>query len=780
MLKIDDVTIEIIADRIVDLIKQGKLLKRDAEGGDGWQSKENLEALWYNYIKRVDPYEKRYIEIIKYLLAKQAKEVFDNIKKYPNSYKKWMFDKKYWLREFTDAEAKFIVKLYKQEGQKAIDLALKLSRKSYYKAEEIPISMAFDVYNPEVTSELLKQTRRFPAGVVGTSEEIIRREIANGLELGESIDKLRKRVTERLGPTYIKNRAEMIARSETIYASNAGAELGYMQSGVVEGKKWLTAVDERTCFLANTKITTNKGYIPIQDIKIGNLVLTHKDRYKKVIKLYHRKYDGNVVRITLKGDNIRLTATENHPILVDGKWIEVRNIKQGDRVNYFSIQNCFIGVEVKKVEKWKLKKNQAVYNLGVEDDNTYTANKIVVHNCDPCIDMNNMTAPIGQPTWEKEGLDIGDVQGKYGLDFDYTEGAMPFPPLHPRCLIDGQIKIYTSKGWRPIRGITIGDLVLTHRGRFKKVTQLHFTPKQKPNVVKLIIDNKRQQIKLSVTENHPILIDNRWVVARDVKVGDEINYLKRIILNHKGGYKFIPLKIKRIERWKLNRPRMLYNLSVEDDESYIANGFVIHNCRCTITPIVKMVTKPPPRRGHLPQDMTSRQINRQLVKDAKRQGLALTLDEADYIQSGVRNYTRGSYSDIRKIQRGVIPDYWTPTYEKLMREQAKTVDDFIKYSAKYKEEIIYRGIEIDASIVKKFRKGQIIDMGGTASFSSDPLAAAKFGNIQFRVKNKTGVSIAHMSGHAEGEIIISKNVKFKITKIEEVAKDIMDIYIEEL
>jgi len=297
--KISENTIEIIADSIAQYIKQGRLLKRDARGGDGWQSKENLEVLWHDYIKRVDPYEKKYIIIINSMLTKQAKEVFDKIKRYPNNYKKWMFDRKKWLNEFAEAEAKFIVKLYKQEGQKAIDLALKLSRKSYYKVEDIPISITFDAYNPEVTEALVAQTTRFPAGVVGTSEEIIRREIANGLELGESIGKLRKRVTGRLGPTYIKNRAEMIARSETIYASNAGAELGYMQSGVVEGKKWLTAVDERTC--------------------------------------------------------------------------------------------------------------------------------------DPCIDMNNMTAPLGQPTWEKEGLNIGNVQGKYGLDFDYTEGEMPFPPLHPRC-----------------------------------------------------------------------------------------------------------------------------------------------------------------------------------------------------------------------------------------------------------------------------------------------------------------------------------------------------------
>jgi len=39
----------------------------------------------------------------------------------------------------------------------------------------------------------------------------------------------------------------MIARTETIRASNFGAEEAYIQSGVVEGKEWLTAFDERTC-----------------------------------------------------------------------------------------------------------------------------------------------------------------------------------------------------------------------------------------------------------------------------------------------------------------------------------------------------------------------------------------------------------------------------------------------------------------------------------------------------------------------------------------------------
>ncbi len=32
---------------------------------------------------------------------------------------------------------------------------------------------------------------------------------------------------------------------------------------------------------------------------------------------------------------------------------------------------------------------------------------------------------------------------------------------------------------------------------------------------------------------------------------------------------------------------MVYNLSVADDETYVADGFVVHNCRSTVIPVVK-------------------------------------------------------------------------------------------------------------------------------------------------------------------------------------------------
>ena len=292
VLKLNDDTIERIADDIVSGIRGKWQIE------DGWESgTPGHEKFWNDYIKRVDPHEKRYKKVIRGLLQKQANEVFENIKKYPKSPKKWTFDKKKSIRGLTEAEAKFITKLIKQEGQKAIDLALRLwnARKEY----KTSVGITFDIEDPRAIEELTKQTTRFPAGLVNTTEEEIRAAIAAGTREGETIEQLADRVEARLGPDHIINRAMLIARTETIYAANAGAELGYMQSGVVEGKQWLIAWDERTC--------------------------------------------------------------------------------------------------------------------------------------DICLDMEGMTAPIGTPVWEKEGLNIGDVQARYNLTFDYTEGEMPFPPIHPRC-----------------------------------------------------------------------------------------------------------------------------------------------------------------------------------------------------------------------------------------------------------------------------------------------------------------------------------------------------------
>ena len=155
------------------------------------------------------------------------------------------------------------------------------------------------------------------------------------------------------------------------------------------------------CFRAGTLITTRKGLIPIEEIKEGDMILTHKLRFKKVVKTIVT----NTNKIyELKAKDILTTyVTEEHPYYIrkifktkngeinytEPKWEKVGKLKKGD----------FIGIPLleakgKKDEiiidniLWKpfiskelLDTNEDVYNFEVTDDNSYVANNCIVHNC---------------------------------------------------------------------------------------------------------------------------------------------------------------------------------------------------------------------------------------------------------------------------------------------------------------------------------------------------------------------------------------------------------------
>lgn len=195
----------------------------------------------------------------------------------------------------------------------------------------------------------------------------------------------------------------------------------------------------------------------------------------------------------------------------------------------------------------------------------------------------------------------------------YTiQEAMSIIPVHPHCFTDPQTPVYTSMGWRPIGKIEVGDLVLTHKGRFRKVYGLPRTSGQKPEVIRFTIPRLPNKI-LSMTANHMVLVASgptlppRWRRADQVTTNDKLMLLageckrcgtpipwwrtycsgrccSRVLMNHAGQYGFILYPISKIERWIPKRTRTLYNLAVEEDESYLAKGIVVHNCRCAWLP----------------------------------------------------------------------------------------------------------------------------------------------------------------------------------------------------
>jgi hypothetical protein len=104
----------------------------------------------------------------------------------------------------------------------------------------------FNPLSPEVTDHIQNHSYRFSFATNTQTQEHLKRELRLGLEAGEGTREL----TERVNSVFNfadTTRAVRIARTETVRAFNAGAEAAYTQSGVVQGKEWLSEFDHRRC-----------------------------------------------------------------------------------------------------------------------------------------------------------------------------------------------------------------------------------------------------------------------------------------------------------------------------------------------------------------------------------------------------------------------------------------------------------------------------------------------------------------------------------------------------
>jgi very-short-patch-repair endonuclease len=78
-----------------------------------------------------------------------------------------------------------------------------------------------------------------------------------------------------------------------------------------------------------------------------------------------------------------------------------------------------------------------------------------------------------------------------------------------------------------------------------------------------------------------------WMVVRFTenqinKQMDEVaEKVLRVAANHSGQYGFVPCEIVKVETTR-RTCATLYNLSVEQDESFLAKGIIVHNCRCAL------------------------------------------------------------------------------------------------------------------------------------------------------------------------------------------------------
>ncbi len=74
------------------------------------------------------------------------------------------------------------------------------------------------------------------------------------------------------------------------------------------------STDPPYCLAPGTLIMTAQGYRPIEDIRPGDAVLTHRGRFARVTRVYRRAYEGPITRLKVAHVSQPLLITGEHPL----------------------------------------------------------------------------------------------------------------------------------------------------------------------------------------------------------------------------------------------------------------------------------------------------------------------------------------------------------------------------------------------------------------------------------------------------------------------------------
>lgn len=147
------------------------------------------------------------------------------------------------LKKIWDADLESLNSIFEDNIEPAI---LELVREQAFNtASYLNLTVGDITESRDVADAISKLSIKLAKDVDETTRTNILRTLEQGFAAGESVTSITSRV-QAVFEQASSVRAEMIARSESIRASNYAAEEVYKQSGIAY-KEWITASDERTC-----------------------------------------------------------------------------------------------------------------------------------------------------------------------------------------------------------------------------------------------------------------------------------------------------------------------------------------------------------------------------------------------------------------------------------------------------------------------------------------------------------------------------------------------------
>lgn len=119
------------------------------------------------------------------------------------------------------------------------------------------------------------------------------------------------------------------------------------------------------CLSPNTEVILNTGIKKIIDVRPGDMVLTHRNRFRKVEKCTKRYYNGDINVIKSVGNNQDIIATPNHPFYKTGDiWVTPSDLKNLYSSKLYELNN------INSVNVNEFVQDLSLYNI---DNNEYVS-----------------------------------------------------------------------------------------------------------------------------------------------------------------------------------------------------------------------------------------------------------------------------------------------------------------------------------------------------------------------------------------------------------------------
>lgn len=230
-------TVEVLKPIAKQILKNKKKVAAPEKQRHAQFTNEVVLAYWEKQIRIVEVLEKRFETKVEQYINKVIDGFLAHLDTEVSNKKSLIKAKDY----FGDNEDDLIVQAQFDFTPLLIDQAVLAGQEAY------KLIGSDDIYTPyKLRKTIARNVERFTKSMLDTDREKLINMIDVGLKEGQSVPEIRNAIQTGFEGEYSKMQAQRITRTEVLRASNQAAIDAYEQSGVVEGKQWLTAgaVDE--------------------------------------------------------------------------------------------------------------------------------------------------------------------------------------------------------------------------------------------------------------------------------------------------------------------------------------------------------------------------------------------------------------------------------------------------------------------------------------------------------------------------------------------------------